>query len=330
MLSVGMMLRMGLAALVSGSAAGLLAMLTLFFGALFFGWPGGWWVFAMLGGRFPLWFLAGLTVLSLPALLAGAAMCGLGDSFPAARRPLAWAAAGAAVGGALWALFCLILGSVARGGLDALDVALLAATVIGGAGGALAFLGTLRLSGHFWPETPAGPVVTERLRRLAQLALAALVASAAGGLILSVLLLFVAFVVASAGGGGGAGSTLADAAMLLGVVIFGSGLAMTAAVGAGWLPAFFAGAALSVAGRSRGWARRRLAWTVAGAAVALVCYVQAFPPGAPDPSAGRFPVPRPAVAALFMLAGAAAGQVYRSAMLATAPCFGLDERDETE
>ncbi|HEX8062424.1 MAG TPA: hypothetical protein VF535_04335 [Allosphingosinicella sp.] len=156
MLSGGMMLRMGLAALASGSAAGLLTTLALFFGGLVFGSPGGWWGFAMLGDWLPIGLLAGVAVAGLPALFAGTAMCGLGVSFPAARRPLAWAAAGAAVGGALWILFCLVLGSVAERGLDALEIALLAAGLIGGAGGALAFLGTMRLSGPLWRESGRG------------------------------------------------------------------------------------------------------------------------------------------------------------------------------
>ncbi len=35
----------------------------------------------------------------------------------------------------------------------------------------------------------------------------------------------------------------------------------------------------------------------------------------------------PALAAAFLLAGAAAGQVYRSALAATAPFFALDEEE---
>jgi hypothetical protein len=166
--------------------------------------------------------------------------------------------------------------------------------------------------------------VKERLRRLAQLAFAALIASAAGGVILSLLLLAASIVAAaSTTGGDGPETSLADVALLLGVVIFGSGLAMVLAVGAAWLPAFIAGAALWEAGRSRAWARRRLAWALAGAAVALLCYLPAFAPGGPDPSAGRFPMP--AIAASFMIAGAAAAQVYRAALTATAPFFGFDE-----
>ncbi|HEX8466877.1 MAG TPA: hypothetical protein VF620_03615 [Allosphingosinicella sp.] len=168
----------------------------------------------------------------------------------------------------------------------------------------------------------------ERLSRLAQLGLAALVASAAGGLILPLLLFLAAMAAGPAGGGGGAGSTLAGAPVMLGVLIFGSGMAMVLAVGAGWLPAFIAGAALWQAGRGRLWPRRRLAWALAGAAVALFCYLRAFPPAGPEPSAGRLPLPGPSIAALFMLAGAAAGLVYRSAMAATAPFFGLDEDED--
>lgn len=171
--------------------------------------------------------------------------------------------------------------------------------------------------------------MTERLRRLAQLALAVLVASAAGRLILPILLVVAAIAAGPGGGGSGAEPTLAGAHVLLAIAIFGSGLAMVAGVQAGWLPAFIAGAALWEAGRSWNWAQRPRAWALAGAVVAMICYLRAFPPGGPDPSAGRFPLPQPASAALFMLAGAAAGQVYRSAIVATAPFFSFDE-DETE
>jgi hypothetical protein len=152
-MSGGLMLRLGVAALASGSAAGLIATLSFFFGVLLFGSPERWWGFAMLGDWLPLGLLAGLAVASLPAFFAGAAMWALGDGFAAARHPLAWAAAGAAVGGALWAVLGLVLGSVAAGGLDSDEIALLAAGLIGGAGGALAFLGTMRLSGPPWRKT---------------------------------------------------------------------------------------------------------------------------------------------------------------------------------
>ncbi|HYI41069.1 MAG TPA: hypothetical protein VE053_12200 [Allosphingosinicella sp.] len=147
MASGGMMLRLGLAALVSGAAAGMLATLALFIGGLLFGSPGSWWAFAMLADWLPIGFLAGLVIASLPAFFAGSSMWALGDDFPYARHPLAWAAAGAAVGGALWSLFVLMLGTGGAGRLDAMDAALLAAGLVAGAGGALAFLGAMRLSG---------------------------------------------------------------------------------------------------------------------------------------------------------------------------------------
>lgn len=167
----------------------------------------------------------------------------------------------------------------------------------------------------------------DRLLRLLQLALAALISAAAGGLLLPVLLVLAAMATGAAAGGSGSDPPMAGLPVLLGIVIFGGGLAMVLAVGAGWLPAFVAGTALSWAGQSHFWARRRLAWALAGAAAALVCYFRAFPPGGPDPSGGRFPLPQPAIAGMFMLSGALAGQVYRSAMAATAPFFGFDEED---
>lgn len=165
----------------------------------------------------------------------------------------------------------------------------------------------------------------EGLLRLLQLALAALISAAAGGLILPLLLVLASMATGAAEGGSGPDTPVAGLAVLLGIVIFGSGLAMVLAVGAGWLPAFIAGTVLSWAGRSRFWARRRLAWALAGAATALICYFRAFPPGGPDPSGGRFPLPQPAIAAMFMLSGALAGQVYRSALAATAPFFGFED-----
>jgi hypothetical protein len=165
----------------------------------------------------------------------------------------------------------------------------------------------------------------DRLIRLLQLGLAAFISAAAGGLIL-VPLLFLAAIVT--GSGGGSETDLAGVPILLAAAFFGGGMAIWLAVGAGWVPAFVAGAALWWAGRHRSWARRRLAWAIAGAAAALVCYLRVFPPGGPGPSAGQVPLPEPAIAAAFMLAGAAAGQVYRSALAATAPFFGFDEDPE--
>jgi hypothetical protein len=148
----GTTVRLGLAAIVSGAAAGMLATLAVFLGGLF-GSPGSWWAFGMLVDWLPIGFLAGLAIASLPAFFAGALMWALGDNFGAARHPLAWAAAGAAVGGALWILFGLVLGSAgAGGGLAALEAALLAASLVGGSGGALTFLGAMRLGGRLFGE----------------------------------------------------------------------------------------------------------------------------------------------------------------------------------
>lgn len=153
MASGGMMVRLGLAALVSGAAAGLLATLALFIGGFLFGSPGSWWASAMLVDSLQVAVLAGLIVASLPAFFAGASMWALGDAFGAARHPLAWAAAGAAVGGALWIVFGLVLGRAgAGGGLDAFEAALLAASLVAGAGGALAFLAAMRLGGRLFGE----------------------------------------------------------------------------------------------------------------------------------------------------------------------------------
>ncbi|HEX8626301.1 MAG TPA: hypothetical protein VF782_14665 [Allosphingosinicella sp.] len=146
MMSGRMMMRLGLAALASGSAAGTLATLAVFVGGLLFGSPPGWWGFAMLLDWLQIGFLAGLVVASLPAFFAGASMWALGADFEAARHPLAWAAAGAAVGGALWLLFCVALGRAGPdGGLQPLEAGILAASLVAGAGGALTFLGAMRL-----------------------------------------------------------------------------------------------------------------------------------------------------------------------------------------
>lgn len=146
--------RLALAALASGAAAGLLATLALYAGALLL--LGGWaleglTVSALLGGL-AAGLAAGLVVATLPALLAGAAMWALGGRFEAARRAPAWAAAGAGGGGLVWAAFAA--GARARlgePGLAALDFTLLAAGLVG-TGAALAFRAVAR------PErSPAEP-----------------------------------------------------------------------------------------------------------------------------------------------------------------------------
>lgn len=153
MASGGTMIRLGLAALVAGGAAGILLPLAVFLGALLAGPAPEWWVFAMLIDWLQVGFLAGLVVATLPAFLAGASLWALGESFEAARRPPAWAAAGAFVAAALLALFAWGSGTLGSGvGLDAFDIAILVAALAAGAGSALAFLGSMRLAGHLFGE----------------------------------------------------------------------------------------------------------------------------------------------------------------------------------
>lgn len=97
------------------------------------------------------------------------------------------------------------------------------------------------------------------LLRTLQLALAALLASAGGGLILALLLTVAAIAARAASGGSGADTMLAAAPLMLAIAFFGGGMAIGPAVGAAWLPAFAAGAALWAAGRRRDRPRRRLA-----------------------------------------------------------------------
>ena len=151
MASGGMIARLGVAALVSGAAAGTLLPLAIFLGGLLAGSAASWWGFAMLIDWLQVGFVAGLVVATLPAFFAGASMWALGASFDSARRPSAWAVAGAAVGGAGWALLGLAIGRLdGGGGLDAFEAAILAATLAAGAGAALAFLGAMRLMGRLF------------------------------------------------------------------------------------------------------------------------------------------------------------------------------------
>lgn len=146
-----MMLRLGLAALVSGAAAGMLATVAVFLDELFFRSAERWWTLSILADWLPIGLLAGLVIGSLPAFFAGASMWTLGHDFEAARHPLAWAVAGAAVGGALWGLFVLLLAGPGAGARFDL---LLAASLVAGAGGALAFLGAMRLGGSRFRRAP--------------------------------------------------------------------------------------------------------------------------------------------------------------------------------
>lgn len=151
MASGRMILRLGLAALVSGASAGMLIPVMVFLGGLALGgWTADWDSFAMLVEWLGFGFLVGLILAALPAFLAGASMWALGRNFESARRPVPWAAAGAVVAGALWALAQLVSGGF--GNLDFFETSLLAASLPAGAGGALAFLAAMRLSGRLCGE----------------------------------------------------------------------------------------------------------------------------------------------------------------------------------
>lgn len=143
----GMLFRLAFAALVSGAAAGLLLPLLLAMAGLLAGAPPIWSAFGRLSVLLPLGPAAGLVFATLPAFFAGASMWALGERFGSAGRPPAWAAAGAAVGAALWLLFELAADSFGGSGPEAFDAALLATGLAAGAGGALAFRAAMRLAG---------------------------------------------------------------------------------------------------------------------------------------------------------------------------------------
>lgn len=143
----GMVFRLAFAALVSGAAAGLLLPLLLAMAGFLTGGPPIWSAFGRLGVLLALGLAAGLVFAALPAFFAGASMWALGERFDSARRPPAWAAAGAAVGAAFLLLFELAADSYGGSGPAAVDATLLAAGLGAGAGGALAFRSAMRLAG---------------------------------------------------------------------------------------------------------------------------------------------------------------------------------------
>ena len=167
----------------------------------------------------------------------------------------------------------------------------------------------------------------DRLRRASQLALAALLACAGGAVILPLLLILGRLGARIAAGQAGSPFEAAvDAIPALAVTVVAAGLAIGPAVSTAWLPAFASGALLTWLGRNRAWARRRLAWSAAGAGIGLICFVRISPAGrSADSLLDLYGLPGWALLVAFLLAGAAAGQVYRSALAATAPFFGLDE-----
>jgi hypothetical protein len=148
MASGGMMMRLALAAFASGAAAGILLPLAFFAGGLFLtDLMTSWDAFEGLVGGLQAGVAIGLVFASPPAFFAGAAMWALGERVAAARRPHAWAAAGAAVAATLWILLqCVVrLLTDGFGSLDLFSLALLAASLPAGAGGALVFRGAMRL-----------------------------------------------------------------------------------------------------------------------------------------------------------------------------------------
>jgi hypothetical protein len=143
--AIATLLRLGLAACLSGAVAGLLLSLALFLGSNLDGSFTGW---ASTGstGLTDLLLLAmfgvtmGIFVATLPAFFAGAALWGMGRHKRAARHALAWAGAGAVVGALLWALLELTFWTPGRAAhLSYVDAGFLLACLIAGVGGALAF-----------------------------------------------------------------------------------------------------------------------------------------------------------------------------------------------
>jgi hypothetical protein len=161
MLAGATILRLGLAALLSGTAAGLLLVASLLVGAVIAGadhgigtgeTPGP--EMALLAVRLAV--QAGAAVATLPAFVAGAVMTGLAARFEAARHLPAWAAAGAAVGAAFWLLVELVLGQLPYGTRpSAVDEVFLAAFLFGGGGSALVFRGTMRLTARLCATPPS-------------------------------------------------------------------------------------------------------------------------------------------------------------------------------
>lgn len=144
--AIATLFRLGLAAGLSGAAAGWLLACALFFGAGLdephMGWSGA--------GLADLWFLAvfgitlGIPIGGLPSFFAGALLWGMGRHSRAARHVLAWAGAGALVGALLWVLLELTFWTPGRSPhLSRTDIGFFIACLIAGAGGALTFRATM-------------------------------------------------------------------------------------------------------------------------------------------------------------------------------------------
>ena len=147
--AIATLLRLGLAACLSGAVAGLLLAGALFFGS-HLDEPLIGWATTGSAGLAELWSLAsfgiviGIAVATLPAFFAGAAMWGMSRYRRTARHALAWAGAGAAIGACLWALLELSFWTPGRGAhLTYVDAGFFLACLIAGSGGALAFRTTM-------------------------------------------------------------------------------------------------------------------------------------------------------------------------------------------
>jgi hypothetical protein len=145
-----LLLRLALAALVSGAAAGLMMTAAALLGATWLGGLGRHSSTGDLAGALAAGTQAGLGAASLPAFVAGGGLWALGARRAAARSAPAWALAGAAAGLAGWALFSaavrIVLGEP---GVGRPDGALLAA-LLAGSGAALAFRAIARPA---WSES---------------------------------------------------------------------------------------------------------------------------------------------------------------------------------
>jgi hypothetical protein len=144
--AIATLFRLGLAAGLSGAAAGWLLAWALLFGAnideAHIGWSSA--------GLADLWFLAvfgitlGIPIGGVPSFFAGALLWGTGRHSRAARHVLAWAGAGAVVGALLWMLLELTFLTPGRGPhLTRTDIGFFIACLIAGAGGALTFRATM-------------------------------------------------------------------------------------------------------------------------------------------------------------------------------------------
>ena len=160
------------------------------------------------------------------------------------------------------------------------------------------------------------------LGRLVQLALAALLAAGGGGLILAPLLVLLSLLLTGPPGA----TALSDLLLILLLTLVFAAITAVQGIATAALPAFLAGSVLWAAGRSRPWARRRLAWAAAGTAVALFCWLWLFVLPGERPLARLGP--SQAVLAALLVAGALGGQLFRPAMTMTAPFLGFDEEEE--